>query len=152
MSIQFEYSINVPQPQNQVFALLDDVSQTPKWLARCTGIEKLTPGEYAVGSKLRYSYKEPGHAGKMDGEITVRTPSERLTYHYWDKMMDVVVDFRMAAKDSGTCLTHAIEITPKTFFAKLVSGMIRKQLPNQTITAMESLKKLLASQPQYQPQ
>jgi hypothetical protein len=145
MAIHFEHGIDVSQSADQVFAVLDDVSQTPKWLARCTGIEKLTAGENAIGTKLRYSYKEPGHSGKMDGEITARIPNESLTFHYWDKMMDVIVDFVVSATASGTHLVHAITITPKTFFAKLMSGMIRKQLPKQTITAMESLRELLNS-------
>ena len=52
--------------------LLADVSQTPRWLARCTGIEVLTPGPLAVGSKLRYSYKEGSRRGVMD-ECEART-------------------------------------------------------------------------------
>ena len=144
MAIQFEHEIDISQTPDQVFAVLDDVSQTPKWLARCTGIEKLSPGENAVGTKLRYSYKEAGRTGNMDGEITTRTPKERLTFHYYDKMMDVIVDFRISPAEQGTHMVHAITITPKTFFAKLFSGMIRKQLPRQTITAMESLRNLLA--------
>src|SRR5262249_35555048 len=118
-------------------------SQTPRWLARCTGIEKRTPGPNAVGMKLRYSYNDGGHAGVMDGEIATHTPNERLTYHYADKMMDVIVDFRMAPAGAGTKLTHAIDITPKTIMAKLVSPLIKMQLPKQTIAAMEKLRELL---------
>src|SRR2546421_12746665 len=145
MSIHFDYAIDVPQSPEQAFAVLDDIALTPKWLARCTGIEKLTPGENAVGTKLRYSYQEPGRTGQMDGEITARMPNEHLTYHYADKMMEVVVDFQITKADSGARLKHSIDISPKTIIAKLVAPMIRKQLPKQTITAMESLRNLLAS-------
>lgn len=93
MAIHFEHGIEVPQPPERVFALLDDLSQTPKWLARCTGIEKVTPGENAVGTRLRYSYNEGGRSGIMEGEITARVSNERLTYHYQDAMMAGVVDF-----------------------------------------------------------
>jgi carbon monoxide dehydrogenase subunit G len=143
MSIRFEHSIDVACPQERAFALLDDVSSTPKWLARCTGIEKLTPGANAVGTKLRYAYKDSGRAGTMDGEVTARAPGERLTFRYDDAMMGVIIDFRMEAAGSGTRLTHAIDITPKTFVAKLFSPIIRRQLPKQTVDAMAALRRLL---------
>ena len=69
------------------------------------------------------------------------------TFLYRDGMMDVVVDFRMSQAHAGARLVHAIDITPKTFMARLFSPMIRKQLPTQTITAMESLRGLLRAQP-----
>jgi uncharacterized protein YndB with AHSA1/START domain len=143
MAIQFEHTIEVLAPTERAFEILDDVSKTPKWLARCTGIEKLSDGPNAVGTKLRYSYKDGGRSGVMDGEVATRVPNERLTYKYADKMMAVTVDFRMKKSGAGTSLTHAIEITPKTFFAKLFSPFIRKQLPKQTIDAMEKLRGLL---------
>lgn len=145
MAIHFEHTIDVSQPPGEVFAVLDDVSQTPNWLARCTGIEVLTPGPMNVGTKLRYSYKDGGRAGTMDGQIAERVPGRELVYNYEDKMMRVAVQFSMEPAGSGTRLTHVIDITPKTLVAKLVSPLIRKQLPKQTITAMESLRGLLES-------
>ena len=146
MSIHFAHTIEVPQPPARVFAVLDDFSQTPKWLARCTGIEALTPGPKAAGTKLRYGYKEGGRTGTMEGEIAARAENERITMKYGDKMMDVSVDFHMVPNGAGTKLTHTIDIVPRTFMSKLFAPMIRKQLPKQTVTAMESLRDLLAKQ------
>jgi uncharacterized protein YndB with AHSA1/START domain len=142
--IEFQHTIDVPQPPEKVFALLADVSQTPRWLARCTGIEMLTPPPLVAGSKLRYSYKEGGRIGVMEGEVTEFVDGRKLGFLYRDKMMRVGVHFAMEPSGAGTRLTHAIDITPQTFFAKLLSPLIRKQLPKQTITAMESLRTLLA--------
>ncbi len=143
MSIHFEHTIDVVCPPEKAFALLDDVAQTPNWLARCTGIEKLTPGQNAVGAKLRYSYREGGRTGVMDGETTERKQNERLTFRYDDTMMGVTVDFRVAKAPQGTRLVHAIDITPKTFLGRLMSPLIRRMVPKQTITAMETLRALL---------
>jgi carbon monoxide dehydrogenase subunit G len=144
MSIHFAHTIEVPQAPGQVFGVLDDFAQTPKWLSRCTGIEQLSPGEKAAGTKLRYSYREAGRSGTMEGEIMARAPGELITMHYGDKMMEVSVDFQMAPNGGGTKLTHTIDITPKSFFTKLFAPMIRKQVPKQTDTAMEALRGLLA--------
>jgi uncharacterized protein YndB with AHSA1/START domain len=143
MAIHFEHGIDVSVPPAEVFEALDDVSRTPRWLERCTGVEKMSPGANAVGTRLRYSYREGGRSGVMDGQITARTPNERLTYHYADTMMDVVVDFRMNPQGTGTHLVHAIDITPKTLVAKLFAGAVRKQLPSQTVNAMERLRSML---------
>ena len=142
MPISCQHSVDVAQPPERVFAILDDPTRTPEWLDRCTGIEVLTPGEHAVGTKLRYSYRDGGRSGRMDGEVTARVPNERLTMRYGDKMMDVTVDFRVAGQGGGSRLTHQIDISPRTVMAKLFAPMIRKQLPKQTIAAMEKLKAL----------
>ena len=143
MSIDYEHSVDVASDPATTFAFLDDVSQTPRWLARCTGIEKLSEGPNAVGTQLRYSYRDAGRSGTMTGEITARAPSERLTYRYTDGRMDVIVDFLVAQGTSGTLLTHRIEITPKTLLGKVVSPLIRRALPTQTVSAMTKLQQLL---------
>lgn len=145
MTIHFEHTVDVAADADRTFAFLDDVTQTPRWLARCTSLEKLSDGPTAVGTRLRYAYKDGSRQGTMNGEVTTRAPGERLTYHYADRMMDVVVDFRVAPSANGARLTHKIAITPKTLMGKLVSPLIRRGLPKQTVTAMESLRELLAN-------
>ena len=143
--IEFSHTLLVSTPPQRVFDVLDDFSQTPKWLARCTGIEKLSAGDNAIGTKLRYAYSERGRIGTMDGSITARIVGQRLTCAYTDKLVDVVVDFQMAPAGTGTRLTHAISMTPKSLLIKLVAPLIRKGIPKQTIDAMEKLKVLLES-------
>jgi polyketide cyclase/dehydrase/lipid transport protein len=143
MAIHFEHAVDVKTSPERAFEVLDDLGQTPSWLVRCTGLEKLTPGPNAVGHKLKYDYKDGGRVGTMDGEIVARTLNERLTCRYADKMMEVTIDFLVTKANGGARLAHTIDIKPKTFFAKLLSPLIRRQLPKQTIGAMERLRSLL---------
>ena len=143
MPIRFEHSVELKASPQQAFALLDDLSQTPKWLAPCTAIERLSPGPNAVGDRLRYSYKQGGRIGTMDGEILARTPNQNLIVRYFDTMMEVLVDFRVMPISSGSRLTHVITISPQTFMAKLMSPFIRLALPKQTRQAMDKLKGIL---------
>lgn len=144
MAIQFEHTIEVTQKPEQVFAVLADITKTPLWLARCTGIEQQSGGPLQVGSKLKYSYKEPGQSGVMDGEVVTLQENSNLAFRYWDSMMEVSVRFAMKPSGRGTSLTHSIEITPKTLIAKMMSPLIRSRMPKQTITAMNALASLLA--------
>jgi uncharacterized protein YndB with AHSA1/START domain len=143
MSIRFEHAIEVPASPETAFAMLDDVSQSSRWLARCAGIETLSGGPNAVGTKLRYRYHEGGRVKTMDGEITARAPNERLTYCYTDQIMDVVHDFHLTKTAHGTSVTHAIELTPKTFTTRLLTPLIRRALPKQTVRDLECLRRLL---------
>ena len=131
MPIHFEHGVDVAVSPDRAFTLLEDVSRTPEWLDRCVKIETLSPGSLGVGTKLRYSYREGGRVGVMDGECTEKKPNERLTFHYLDKSMDVIVDFQMSPESGGTRLVHAITITPLTFMGKLMSPLIRLMIPKQ---------------------
>ncbi|MDB5390917.1 MAG: hypothetical protein JWM11_6563 [Planctomycetaceae bacterium] len=143
MSISFEHAIDIARSPEEVFAVLDDVSQTPKWLAPCKGIERLTPGPSEVGSQFRYSYHDFGRSGTMDGVITARIPNQQLSVKYHDSMVEVLLDFRLSPTGTGTWLIHRIEVTTKTFFAGMFSPLIRSHLPKQTTTALDALRKLL---------
>ncbi len=147
MAIAFEHAIELPQPPARVFALLDDFSRLPQWLKPCEGLAKLGTGPNAAGDKLRYAYAQGGRHGVMDGVIAAREPDRRLTCKYYDRLFTVVVDFRVSdGETGGTHLVHHIEITPNSFMAKLMSPMIRGQLPRQTIDSMEALRRLLAAE------
>lgn len=143
MTIHYEHTIGVSTTAQRAFAVLDDFSQTPTWLDRCTHIETLTVGSHAVGTKLRYGYREGKRTGTMDGVVTARTVNERLAMRYTDSMMDVAVAFRIDVEGEGVRLTQTIEITPKSFVVKLAAPIIRRQLPGQTAVAMQRLKALL---------
>ena len=143
MAIHFSHTIDVGHEPKKIFAVLDDLAMTPKWLERCTGIEQVSPGPNAAGTKLRYAYRQGWRTGTMDGEIVARIADERLTFRYGDKMVSVLLDFHVTSAAAGARLTHTIDITPKNVWAKVLAPFIRRGLPGQTITAMERLRALL---------
>jgi hypothetical protein len=145
MPIRYEHAETVRTTPARAFAAIDDLPLTAKWLPPCVSLEKVNPGPNAPGDKLLYVFKQGGHTGRMDGEIVERTPGERLRCRYFDASFEVSVDLRVAAAPEGALTTHVIEITPKRFFMRLMSPMIRLGLGKQTRTAAANLKKLLES-------
>jgi uncharacterized protein YndB with AHSA1/START domain len=145
MPIRFQHSETIRATPERVFAAIDNLPLTAKWLPPCVSLEKVGNGPNAPGDKLRYVYKQGGRQGEMAGEILARTPGERLHCKYFDGTFEVSVDLHVAAAPEGTLSTHVIEITPKAFMAKLMSPLIRLGLGKQTRDAAVNLKKLLES-------
>jgi hypothetical protein len=129
-----------------VFAILDDVTRAPEWLKRCTRLDNLSGGATAVGTRLKYHYRDGGRSGVMDGEVVAREQDRKLTNRFTDKMMVVTVDFDVRPGPAGdsTELTHTISIDPKGV-GKLLTPLINRQLPGQTESAMTELKRLAES-------
>jgi len=126
-----------------VFAILDDVTRAPEWLKRCTQLDNLSGGPTAVGTRLKYHYKDGSRTGVMDGSVVAREQDRKLTNRFTDKMMDVTVDFDVAPGPTPeqTTLTHTITIDTKGL-GKVFTPMIKRQLPGQTTGAMSELKRL----------
>jgi hypothetical protein len=143
MPIRYEHTETVRTTPERAFAAIDDLPLTAKWLPPCVSLEKVGTGANSPGDKLRYVFKQGGKTSEMDGEIIARTPGQRLYCKYFDRMFEVAVDLRVAGTADGALMTHIIEITPKTFFGKLMSPLIRIGLGKQTREAAANLKKLL---------
>jgi hypothetical protein len=143
MPIRYEHTETIRTTPALAFAAIDDLPLTAKWLPPCVSLEKVGSGPNTPGDRLRYIYRQGGKQGEMAGEIIARTSGERLHCKYFDSTFEVSVDLRVAAAPEGTLTTHIIEITPKRFFARLMSPLIRLGLGKQTRQAAANLKKLL---------
>jgi uncharacterized protein YndB with AHSA1/START domain len=147
MPIRYQHVETVAISPDRVFAAMDDLPLTAKWLPQCVSLAKVSDGPNAPGDKLRYVHKQGGRQGEMAGEILERVPGERLHCKYTDHSFDVSVDLRVAAAPGGAVTTHIIEITPKTLLGKFMWPLIRLGLGKQTRTAAANLKKLLETSP-----
>lgn len=138
---RYAHTLSVSAPPSVIFAIVDDVDQTPTWLSRCTKIDKLDPGTNDVGTRLRYHYADGRRTGVMDGQVVAREPDRHFAMKFSDRMMDVTVDFVAASDGVGTTLTHTIDIATKGL-GVLFAPLIKRQLPKQTLDAMTALKRL----------
>lgn len=145
MAIQYQCEEFVRTTPNHAFATIDDLPLTAKWLPPCVSLEKEGDGPNAVGDRIRYVYTQGGRQSEMAGEIVARVPGERLHCRYFDSMFDVSVDLQVSAEEEGTRTRHAVEISPKTLFGKLMVPLIRIGLRKQTREAAANLKRLLES-------
>jgi hypothetical protein len=57
--------------------------------------------------------------------------------------MDVSVAFKLEAADGGTHIAHTVEITPKSFVAKLMQPILRGATKQQVKKDTAKLKEIL---------
>ena len=138
---RFAHTLSVSAPPSRVYGIVDDVSRTPEWLTRCTGIDQLDPGPVDVGTRLTYHYRDGRRTGSMDGQVVAHEPDRHFAMKFTDSMMDVTVDFVAASDGVGTSLTHTVDIATKGI-GVIFSPLIKRQLPKQTMDAMTRLKAL----------
>lgn len=143
MAIEYVHREPVSATPDAAFALIDDLPRTAEWLPPCVSLTKVGSGPNAVGDTLRYVFTQGGKQSEMSGRIVAREPGRRLHYVYTDAMFDVSVDLGIERTGDGTVTTHAVAITPKTFFGKLMSPLIRLGLRKQTTEAATNLRRIL---------
>ena len=141
----FAHTLSVSAPPSTIFGIVDDFTKTPQWLSRCTGIDEVNEGAHDVGTPLKYHYDDGRRSGTMDGQIVAREPDGHFAMKFTDKMMDVTVDFVAASDGVGSTLTHTIDITTKGM-GKLLTPLIKRDLPKQTMDAMTKLKAMAEAQ------
>jgi carbon monoxide dehydrogenase subunit G len=143
MPIHCEIDLEIARPADAVFAFLDDPDKAPTWLGRCVKLERVGDAR-GKGAKLKYTYKDPGRTGTMDGEVTAWEKDRLLELHYVDKMMEVSIKFELEpAGGSTTKVHHAVEIQPRGFFMKLMSPMIRSATRKQITKDTAKLRSIL---------
>jgi hypothetical protein len=143
MTVSYQHDVIIHRMPAEVFAVIDDLPQTAKWLPPCVSLEKVGDGPGAKGDALRYVYRQGSKTAEMAGRIVTHVPDARLHCLYSDAMFDVSVDLRVAAHPEGTLSSHHITMTPKTLFGRLLQPLIRLGLGKQTRDAATNLKTLL---------
>src|SRR5437868_3845222 len=131
--------IQIQRSPTEVFAFIDDESNSPKWMQQCVSLQRVSPGPKDVGTKLEYRYRSMGHEGTMEGAITEYQPGQRLAMQFGDKYFDLAVRFAFEAAAAGTILRQQNEIELKGM-AKMMAPMIEKAVQPQLEADLAKLK------------
>jgi hypothetical protein len=145
LSLRYQHDVIIRRTPAEVFAVIDDLPQTAKWLPPCVSLTKVGDGPNAEGDTLRYVYRQGKSSAEMAGRILARQQDARLHCLYSDAMFEVSVDLQVAAHPQGTLSSHHISMMPKTLFSRLLQPLIRLGLGKQTRDAASNLKTLLES-------
>jgi uncharacterized protein YndB with AHSA1/START domain len=110
MSIEFTLTRQIDHPPERVFHALTDLDSAGKWMPGFVGIDKLTGGEFGVGTEWRETRKLFGRAATEQFEVTRCDPpthfSVRVDGTKGDsKRGEYLFYYRLEPKDGGTEVT-----------------------------------------------
>ena len=142
--IEARATLEISKPAAQVFAFIDDLSKAPLWLESCLELRQADGKPKVVGTPHRYTYRQGGREGAMDGVVTAYEPGRRLAMRFTDNQFEIAVSFLLSASGSGTLVEHTVAITPKSLLGRLMAPVIRlgnrKQVVNNLARAKEILE------------
>ena len=79
MSIEFTLTRQIDHPPERVFHALTDLDSTGKWMPGFVGIDKLSAGEFGVGTEWRETRKLFGKEAAEQFEVTRCDPPTHLS-------------------------------------------------------------------------
>jgi uncharacterized protein YndB with AHSA1/START domain len=113
-----ERSIVIRRPRADVFALVADPENDPRWHDAVVEAVRTSEGVVGVGSRFRLVHADAGNREELEGEITHYEPNERVGFRAWfarprayaaRRIAFIFVDFRLEPYEGGTLLTRCVE-------------------------------------------
>jgi hypothetical protein len=115
-------------PPEQLFDMMADIRNEPKWQQDVRSVEKVTDGPVGQGTRFRASYKG---LGDMDVEITEYDRPARLGFGCTGSRMDMDVFFTFAPDGEGSKIGGQIDTRLKGFskaLSPLFPMMMKKEM------------------------
>ena len=141
--MNFEHSVYIKRPVEDVFAYVSDYSTHPKW-AGAVRVDILTNGPMGVGTTVNYVEKFMGREVGMESVITLFEPPYRMGYTVKSGMATEALQTFVAEND-GTRLTwkYQAELSGVLRIFKVAEGLFVKQADKQMRESLDTLKTLL---------
>lgn len=135
-------------PPEQVFAVASDFHNAEKNITAITKCEVVTDGPIGVGSKFRETRVMFGREHTEEMEITTFDPPNIYAVDAESCGCRYHTEFRFTRNGSGTDLEMRFEAEPLTFFAKVMSVLMRpmlKKITNECAKDLNDIKKIVES-------
>lgn len=118
MSASTTMSVTIARPVEDVFAVLSDVKNVPKWSSNTIDETLLTPGPLRKGSRRRAVIK--GFAGRTmqnEAEMVEFEPNRRMVVKVLDAPVPVQIVIEFTPVDGGTRLDWTGIVSPRGILA-----------------------------------
>lgn len=139
--IQIEESVVIDKPVEEVFALITDSSQAPRWQG---GLEAVEGQAHPAGSQFTEVRKFLGREMRSVMEVTAYEPTTRWAARVLKGSVPYEVTVLLEPAGGGTRLTIRVVGEPTGFF-KMAEGMLRNQLEKSIEEDLQRLKGIMES-------
>ena len=137
-----EASIVINRPVGQVFAVLVDSKNQPKWDTGLLEARLMPDGPVSVGTRITEVRKLMGRTSENTGEVIEFEPNVRITRKSVDMPMTVLGTVTFSATPQGTKIYWKWDLKFKGLFA-LAGPIIANSMKKGSETSLRGLKDLL---------
>lgn len=128
MSTTIEVSRHIAAPIEKVFSVASDFAGAPQVVRAIDKVEMLTPGPVGVGTRFRETRTVFGKQASEEMEVTAFEPPRRYAVGCTGHGCRYHSEFLFEPKQGGTEVKMSFEATPLTFFAKVMSVLMKPMI------------------------
>ena len=140
MPIHFEVQCTIPAPPQRVYDALTDLDRAGEWMQNLVGIEKLTQGPFAPGTRWREMRRFLGQRTSEIFEVSAADPGRRIEVfcegkNGTSKVGEYRFTYALEPEGTDTNLKLTADITQLGWMSDLVmrlfSGAYRSTIANE---------------------
>jgi uncharacterized protein YndB with AHSA1/START domain len=146
MAGQFDATVKIDRPIEEVFAFLADGENDPKFSPRVLEIKKTTDGPPGVGTVYASTVKDAGVKTQREFKLTEFEPPTKIRWTEISKNPVVVPEggYDLAPVDGGTQLT-VFNVLEGRGFGKLIAGLALRSARKGADEFAQSIKRTVES-------
>lgn len=137
-----EISSMIKRPVEDVFAVLSNVENNPKWSSAALEAKQTSPGPIGVGTTARFVGKFLGRRIESDSVITEFEANRKFSFESKSGPFPIKGSNTVEQIEGGTRVTATFDVEPGGFF-KLAEPLVISMAKRQLQGDLDNLKDLM---------
>lgn len=138
----FDVSTTIKRPVEDVFAVISNVENGPRWSSAALEAEQTSPGPIGVGTTARVVGKFLGKRIESESEITEFESNRKYTFQSKSGPFPIKGSVTLEQIEGGTRVSTTVEVEPGGFF-KLAEPLVISMGKRQFQSDLDTLKDLM---------
>jgi len=138
----FDVSTTIKRPVEDVFAVISNVENNPKWSSVALEAQQTSPGPIGVGTTARFVGKFLGRRIESESEVTEFEPNRKYSWKSKSGPFPIKASTTFEQIEGGTRVNTTAEADPGGFF-KLAEPLIMSMGKRQFQNDLDNLRDLM---------
>ncbi len=139
---KFDVSTTIKRPVQDVFAVISNVENNPKWSSAALESKQTSAGPIGVGTTARFVGKLLGRRIESESEVTEFEPNRKYSWQSKSGPFPIKGSVTLEQIEGGTRVNTTVEAEPGGFF-KLAEPLIVIIAKRQFQSDLDNLKDLM---------
>ena len=139
---QVEISTTIKRPVEDVWAVISNVENNPKWSSAALEAKQTSPGPIGVGTTARFVGKFLGRRIESDSVVTEFEANRKYSFESKSGPFPIKGSNTVEQIERGTRVTATFDVEPGGFF-KLAEPLVMSMAKRQLQGDLDNLKDLM---------